>query len=584
MPFDGVVLSAVAAQLSALLCGGRIEKIYQPEPHELLFHLSARKERHKLFLSADSAGPRLHLVRDYGPYPQNPMGFCMLLRKHIQGGRISQIRQKGSERVVEFAIDTVNEMGFSQNRTLLVEIMGKHSNIILTDSRSGRILDSVKRLTPEVNRYRQTLPGCPYVEPPSHGKISWWEAGAEDLRRLLSGCEGADAAAKALLSGVQGLSPRAAEELALEAEEDARARKEDGIPPDSACRALEAMAGRIRAGDFSPRVYVDSEGAPVDFHVFPLRAFEGSCRALPFESASEAVDYFYSNKLSSNRVRQKSADLLKAARNSLDKLLLKKQRLLEDLSRAEDAGRDKLFGELLTASLHTLRPGQESALVANYYDGGQVEIPLDPRLSPAKNAQRYYKLYGKAKRGVVEKGIQLAENDREISYLESVLNLLENASTVEEVDALRLELVESGYLRRRGPTAGKKPARPMPRAYPISGGFQALAGRNNRENDLITFKRASARDLWLHAKDLPGTHVVLLLEGREATEQAIFEAAAIAAWHSRGRASENVPVDCALVKHVKKPSGAKPGMVIFTNNRTVFVKPALPALPSESEG
>jgi predicted ribosome quality control (RQC) complex YloA/Tae2 family protein len=570
-----------------LLGGGKIEKIYQPEHDELLFHINARGGRHKLFMSANAANPRLHIVGGYGAYPQNPMGFCMLLRKHIQGGRISQIRQKASERVIEFTIDTVNELGFSGSRTLLVEIMGKHSNIILLDSASGRILDSIKRLTPEMNRYRQTLPGCPYVEPPSHGKISWWDAGPGDVRAMLAGCGGAEngedaeAAAKALLAGVQGLSPRASEELILCAEA-ARAAGAAETLSDAVFRALSDMAGRIRAADFSPRVYLDQERVPVDFHAFPLRLLEESCRALPFDDISEALDYFYANRASSNRLRQKSADLTKAIRSGLNKLLLKKQRLLEDLSRAEDSDSDRLYGELLTANLHALKPGLESAALTNYYDGSLLRVPLDPRLSPAQNAQRYYKRYSKAKTAVIEKNAQLVENDREISYLESVLSLLEQAAAVEEIDSLRLELIDAGYLRRRKPAGAKKPARPAPRAYTVSGGFQALAGRNNRENDLITFKKASPQDLWFHTKDLPGTHVVLLLNGREAPEQSIFEAAAIAAWHSGGRASENVPVDYTLIKHVKKPSGARPGMVIFTNNKTVFVSPGLPPEASEN--
>ncbi|MDR3294934.1 MAG: NFACT family protein [Clostridiales Family XIII bacterium] len=591
MPFDGIVISALASQLSARLLGGKIEKIYQPESDELLFHVTAQKEKHKLFLSSNSANPRVHLVEDYGPYPQNPRGFCMLLRKHIQGGRFSRIEQRGSERVLVFTVDTLNELGFSQNKQLIVEIMGKHSNIILIDANSGKIIDSVKRLPPELNRYRQVLPGCLYVEPPSHGKFSWYDVTPETLRALLSGGgaeTGADAwyggaadggarIAKAILDGVQGFSPRAAEGFAAEvlSAVPANAADGDGILA-AACGCFAAFVDKIRAGAFAPRVYLDPEHTPLDFHAFPLFPFEGACPSVAFGDISAAAAYFYSNRLSSNRIRQKSADLLKAAQNSLDRQLLKKQRLLEDLERAGKADADRISGELLTANLHLLSPGRDSAELVNYYDGSPVSIPLEPRLTPSQNAQRYFKRYRKAKTAVIEKSAQLAETEKEIAYLESVLRFIEDAATVEEADALRLELIEAGYLRRRKQPAGKNIQKAAPHAYEISDGFRVLAGRNNRENDVLTFKQASSADLWFHTKDIPGTHVILFTGGRTPSERCIFEAAAIAAWHSKGRGSENVPVDYVLVKHVKKPSGAKPGMVIFTNNRTLYVTPALP--------
>ncbi|MDR2356009.1 MAG: NFACT family protein [Clostridiales Family XIII bacterium] len=596
MPFDGIVLSAVASRLSALLTDGRIDKIYQPEADELLLHIARGREKHRLFLSSNSANPRVCLVRDYGPYPQNPPAFCMLLRKHIQGGRIACIAQKGTERILECTVYTVNELGFSKNKRLTVEIMGKHSNILLLDEQSGHIIDSIKRLSPEVNRYRQTLPGCPYIEPPSHGKLPWYAverahiaaalADGGGLKRAAEDGSGVERAAKAILSLAQGIGPRAADELAAEAFADMRARREnlsEKTLADAILRALKRLADQSRAGRFAPVVYLDRDGKPLDFHAFPLAALESACEAMRFDDINAAVGYYYENRIASNRVRQKSADLLRAAQNSLDKQLLKKQRLLEDLTQAENADKDRLFGELLTANLHTLQTGQRTAILTNYYDGGTVEIPLDPRISPSQNAQRYYKLYGKAKTAVVEKTRRLAETDKEIAYLESVLSFIENAATPEETDALRLELIEAGCLRRRGKQgAAKKQPRPAPLSYTVHGGFRVEVGRNNRENDLLTFKKAAGGDLWLHTKDIPGAHVILFTEGREAPAPAVFEAAAIAAWHSKGRASENVPVDYALAKHVKKPAGARPGMVIFTHNRTLYVKPGLPPADSES--
>ncbi|MDR2132704.1 MAG: NFACT family protein [Clostridiales Family XIII bacterium] len=593
MPFDGIVLSAVASRLSALLTGGKIDKIYQPEADELLLHISAGREKHLLFLSANSANPRACLTGERGAYPQNPPAFCMLLRKHIQGGRIARVEQKGTERILECTVDTVNELGFSKNKRLIVEIMGKHSNIILVDAQSERIIDSIKRLTPDMNRYRQTLPGCPYIDPPSHGKPPWYAVERARVAASLSavgnpfrtgGTPDAARVAKAILTLAQGIGPLAADELAAEALADAEtvlagANSAGGAEEalaDAIFRALQRLADKTRRGAFSPVVYADGEGKPLDFHAFPIPSLEGACEALRFDDIDAAIEYYYANRIASNRVRQKSADLLRAAKNSLDKQFLKKQRLLEDLTRAENADEHRLFGELLTANLHVLQAGQKSARLTNYYDGAELEIPLDPRLSPSQNAQRHYKLYAKAKTAVVEKKARLAETDKEIAYLESVLSFIENAATAEEADALRLELAEAGYLRRPGKSAAKKTPKPAPLTYVVSGGLRAEVGRNNRENDLLTFKRASGGDLWLHTKDIPGAHVILFTGGREAPAEALREAAAIAAWHSKGRASENVPVDCTLAKYVKKPSGARPGMVIFTNNRTLYVKPALP--------
>ncbi|MDR2296274.1 MAG: NFACT family protein [Clostridiales Family XIII bacterium] len=584
MPFDGIVLSAVAARLSALLTGGRIDKIYQPEADELLLHISRGREKHRLFLSSNSANPRVCLVNDYGPYPQNPPAFCMLLRKHIQGGRIARIEQKGTERILECTVDTISELGFSKSKRLTVEIMGKHSNILLLDAESERIIDSIKRLSPEMNRYRQTLPGCPYIEPPSHGKLPWYAVGRAHIAAALAGAggaPGAERAARAILSVTQGIGPFAAEALAAEALADTDAADPTGISEgalaDAILRALQRLADKTRAGSFAPVVYLDKDGKPLEFHAFPVASLEGACEALRFGDIDATIAYYYTNRIASNRVRQKSASLLRAAQAGLDKQLLKKQRLLEDLARAENADKDRLFGELLTANLHALQPGQDRAILTNYYDGGTVEIPLDPRMSPVQNAQRHYKLYGKAKTAVVEKKAQLTETDKEIAYLESVLSFIENAATAEETDALRLELIEAGCLRRGKQAAAKKQPRTAPLTYFLSGGLRVEVGRNNRENDLLTFKRAGGGDLWLHTKDIPGAHVILFTEGREAPVPAVREAAAIAAWHSKGRASENVPVDHTLAKHVKKPSGARPGTVIFTHNRTLYVKPGLPS-------
>lgn len=563
MSFDGMVTGAVAHQLSSLLTGGKIEKIYQPEADEIILNIHSGRDNHKLYISSNSSHARIHLIKETTSNPMNPMGFCMLLRKHLQGGRITAIQQMDSERIVEISVDTINEMGFSVNKKLIVEIMGKHSNIIVVDIASNRIIDSIKRISIDVNRYRQLLPGQQYVYPPSQDKVPYYGLTELQIEKFVE--DAGDNTAKALMSHIQGISPMIADEIVY------RSGRQD----TSIYKIISDLVDEISSDSPSPRVYLQEDGTPFDFHIVPISALSDYYREVSFQDVSEAISYYYSNKSSSNRVRQKSSDLDRAIGNSLDKLYLKKQRLSEDLLKAENSDGLRLFGELLTANLHQIKPGLSKVEVLNYYDNEMISIPLDPRFSATQNAQRYYKRYGKAKTAITEKNIQLHETNSDIAYLESVLSYAEKAVTVEEIEELRLELIEGGYLKRRKNNFKPSKSKPAPYQYTTSDGFRVLVGRNNKENDILTFKTASGKDYWFHTKDIPGSHVILFTEGKGLTETAIFEAAGLAAYHSKGRESENVPVDYTQVRHVKKPNGAKPGMVIFVDNKTVYVNPKL---------
>lgn len=310
----------------------------------------------------------------------------------------------------------------------------------------------------------------------------------------------------------------------------------------------------------------------------PLADYESGCKAEIFDTLSLAIESYFNRKTTSNRGRQKSNDLIKSVSGSLDKMYLKRKRLSEDILKAENSEDLRLYGELLTANLHLIKPGMDKVSVLNYYDGANVTIPLDVKLTAAKNAQHYFKKYGKSKTAIKEKQVQIEENDSEIQYLESVLAYLENTDDVNEIESIRQELVETGYVRRRKLVGGfrEKKYKPQPYKYTLSSGYTVLVGRNNKENDFLTLKTAGNKDMWMHTKDIPGSHLIVQCNGAELSETDIFEAASIAAYHSKGRTSENVPVDYVPVKYVKKPAGAKPGMVIFTNNRTVWVNPAIP--------
>ena len=559
MAFDGIVTRAMVRELQDRILLGKIEKVYQPEADELVFHIHTKNGNVKLLASAGSAHARVCFITENPVNPPAPLAFCMLLRKHLQGGRITEISQKDSERIIEISLETLNELGFTMSKKLIFEIMCKHSNIVLVDIASGKIIDSIKRVSFDVNRVRQILPGMIYQYPPAQDKVPFGEISAEQLEAL-------PADGKAILRSVGGIAPAFAEELALRT---GKARSDF---------MSEVMTAIESPNHDESRVYLDDSGAPIDFYPVPLSELEESCRVQRFDDLSSAMEFYFGKKESSNQGRQKSHDLIRAVNALLDKMYLKKKRLSEDLLKAENSEDLRLYGELLTANIHLIQPGMKSVEVTNYYDGSTVTIPLDVKLSPSKNAQHYFKKYGKSKTAIKEKQIQLDENEAEIKYLESVLSFLENTDDVAEIESIRAELVETGYVRRRRQAGGfkEKKYKPSPYRYTLSNGMSVLVGRNNKENDILTFKTAGNKDLWLHTKDIPGSHVIVQSGGAELDEEAVWEAAAIAAYHSKARTSENVPVDYVQIKYVKKPAGAKPGMVIFTNNRTVYVNPAVP--------
>ena len=563
MAFDGIVTMAAAKEMRPVIISGKIDKVYQPEADELVFNIHTKRGNVKLYASVNPAAARIHFIENSLQNPPAPLPFCMLLRKHIQGARVTDVAQVGSERIIEISLETLNELGFTVSKKLIFEIMGKHSNIVLLDISSGKIIDCIKHVSIDVNRVRQLLPGIIYKYPPAQDKIPFKELLPEGSPSVFLPPE-----AKAIQRTVGGVSPSFAQEMAA---------SEDPLS------FLRSAARIIEEGRFCPVVYSDDKGSPKEFHIIPLSEYEDVCQKKEFDSLSLCLEYYYAHKQSSNKLHQKASDLERSVSSQLDKLYLKEQRLREDLLKAENSESLRLYGELLTANIHQVRPGDKSTSVINYYDGSTVTIPLDPRLSPSKNAQQYFKKYGKAKTAVKEKQLQLRTNESDIKYLDSVMSYLKNASDVSEIEALRRELEETGYLRKRKIPGGfkEKKISSKPYRYILPGGCEVLVGRNNRENDILTFKTASSRDIWMHTKDIPGSHVIVKTSCEEISDEDLYTAASIAAYHSKGRESENVPGDYVRVKYVKKPAGAKPGMVIFTNNKTVWVDPKLPKAEEE---
>jgi len=583
MPFDGIVTAAVVHELNELLSGGKIDKVYQPDPVEIVLSIHRGKEKYKVFMTSNSGDARIQLISETPPNPVTPPSFCMLMRKHLNGGRIDSVIQIDTERIVEFRVDAFNEMGYPVTKKLIVEIMGKHSNISLVDEEKGKIIDSIKKVSFDVNRYRQLLPGMPYIYPPSQDKISVYEISESNLReRLISSNY---RLGKSLVAAVMGLSTFSAiaicEEAGLDYDMPCSILSEEDL--DKISLALENYSGRISSGEFMPCVWIDENKVPIDFHCFDRADYTQEYTRLTFDSIGEAEEYYYTQKRSTNRIRQRSADMDRILKTALDKLYLKKSRLAEDILQAENADEFRLKGELLFANIYKMKNGMTSVSVDDYYSGEEMTISLDPRLSPSENAQKYYKKYNKLKTALTEKAIQLEENDKEIAYLESVAQLLENADEFTDIQEIRNELITGGYIKRRGPASKQKPSSAPPHQHHTSEGFRILAGRNNKQNDVLTLKTAGSKDIWFHTKDIPGTHVILFTEAKTPSEKSLSEAASVAAFYSKGKQSENVPVDYTLVKYVRKPNGAKPGMVIFDHNKTLYVNPAVPE-DKESEG
>ncbi len=559
MAFDGFITGAMAVSLNSELADGKIDKIFQPDKNDLVLHIHRNKDNYRLLISANSSHPRLYILPDdyVDDNPKTPPAFAMLMRKHFRGGRIEEIAQYQSERIIEIRVAQRDELGYPENKKIIIEIMGKHSNIIALNADKGIILDSIKRIPQNISRYRTLLPGVEYVYPPDQGKIPFYDLSSPSSI-LTDKFE--------LLSEIQGISPSMAQEIVAIS----------GLEGKDVVSVLKDFEKRILNADFRGLVYEDETGFPVDFHIFNLPEKASVYKEREFPDLNSCLLYYYSHKDSGNRMKQKTDDLQRHIGQALDKLYLKKQKLEADLSKAKEAEKYRLYGELLTASLHSIEKGADAAKVLNYYDNEHIIIPLDPRFSPAINAKNYYKKFNKAKTAQKEKKVQIDETDKGIAYLEASLVYAENAGDPHDLDAIREELIEEGFLRRR---QKKQPISQKPGflEFSPSPGVTIRIGRNNKENEFLTFKQAGKRDLWFHAKDVPGSHVLLSVEEKidvkELAPEVLEKAASLAAYYSKARNATHVPVDFTYVSQVKKIPGAKPGMVSYRNQKTLLVNP-----------
>ncbi|MGB9779220.1 Rqc2 family fibronectin-binding protein [Caldanaerobacter sp.] len=568
MAFDGVTLHAIVKELKKEIEGGRIEKIYQPEKEDLIFTIRSKSKNYKLLLSANANYPRIHLTKEDKENPLEPPMFCMLLRKHLQNGRIVEIKQLEFDRIVEVDIDTKDELQGQTIKTLVIEIMGRHSNVILVDKVSQTILDSIKRVYPDMSRLREVLPGKKYTYPPLQQKLSLKDLTYESFKEALLH-QKTKKIEKALVEILQGFSTTLSSEVSFQC------GISDSFVETLGEEKIEQIYQKVR--DIYEKVYnlevkpcvAFLEDKVADFSCIELTQYK---KRLIFDTVNEAADKFFFEKIKSVNFQMKSSDLKKIVQNILEKLYVKLNKLQEELTEADKAEIYKLYGELLTVNLHSIEKGIEKFKTINYYTGEEIEIPLEKRLSPSQNAQMYYKKYNKLKNALKTIKEQISETLEEINYLEGQLINIENSTTLEELEEIKNELIEEGYIHKQQKKKATS-STSQPLHVVSSEGFDIYVGKNNRQNDYLTLKLANPNDIWLHTKDIPGAHVVIKTNNREVPESTLVEAAKLAAKYSKAKYSSNVPVDYTLKKYVKKPPGSKPGFVIYTNHKTIYVNP-----------
>lgn len=576
MAFDGFTTAAIAYELSEKLGGGYISKIIQPEHDELLLTVKTPAGNFRLLLSANPSLPLANITQENKPAPMTAPNFCMLLRKHLGGGRIASIKQPSLERILVFTIEHRNELGDPCEKRLIIELMGKHSNIIFTDT-ENTILDAIRRVPGHISSVREVLPGRKYFIPQTTEKLDPFSADEELFtERVFSQ---PDELARAVYTAVTGFSPAMAEELCIRSVMDGRlsAKECSEAARSHFYHTFSRMIDEVREHEFHPTIYYSSQG-PIDFSVLPSERFPAAS-AKAYDSISELLSDYYSEKESLARIRQKSTDLRRLVSTALERNVKKLNLQKKQLKDTEKMDRYRIWGELLNTYGYVCRPGDKELKAVNYYNNEPVTIPLDPTLSATDNAKKYFDRYGKLKRTAEACTGLIEETSADIEYLESVQSALEIAQDEADLAQIRQELVQSGYIKKH--TSGKKNSgmkKSTPLHYLSTDGFDLYVGKNNFQNDELTFSFASGSDWWFHAKKMPGSHVVLKTGGKEPTDKAFEEAASLAAYYSRGKQSDKVEIDYLQRKNIKKPNGAKPGFVIYYTNYSMMARPCIDGL------
>ncbi len=576
MPFDGIVLKSVVDELNQTVINGKINKITQPERDEIILHIRSNSQNYKLLISANSGFSRIHLTTSSKENPSSPPMFCMLLRKHIQSGKIIMVESHDFERILTIHIEGIDELGDVNTKRLVVEIMDRHSNILLINS-NNTIIDCIKHIDSDVNRVRELMPARPYIFPPEQNKVSILDLDEESyIQRIniLSDMK----ISKYLLSTLKGFSVFACNNLCLCSD----------INPDTPLKSLSendlqklkkgilTIKEALKLSAYTPTLIFDAQSKDyLDYHCLPIIK---NIKSETLSSISETIDKFYYERDKTQRMSQKCADITRLLNNNIDRC--KKKIAIHNKTLIESSDREKyqLYGELITANMYSITKGLSSVTLQNYYceDNSSIDIPLDNTKTPQQNAQAYFKKYNKLKASQQYAQKQLDLIKEEIEYLENVLYSSENCTSVVELDLIRDELTSQGYIKTKISINTKKKKSNLtlePYKYTSSDGFDILVGRNNTQNDKLTLKIAHFNDIWLHTKNTPGSHVIIKKMGNEVPDSTLIEAAQLAAWYSKARQAPKVEVDYTEVRNVKKPNGAKPGMVIYIKYRTLIIVP-----------
>ena len=578
MALDGLVVHSLAHELSTKLVGGKIDRVHQPENDEIVLFIRNNKENFKLVLSSSASNPRVYIANDYKK--ENPIKapmFCMLLRKYIQSGIITEISQVDFERIIKISVESFDELKEKTVKDIYIEIMGRHSNIILTQD--NKIIDSIKRIPPSISRVRQLLPNMTYELPPAQDKANPLKG--VSIKSFVNTLREFDGPIfKGIYTKYLGISPSVAKEIchqsniSLSDKGEGKSRDELSV----LYRVFSDLFTKIKNNEYDPCIVIDETlDKVIDFSCINLTFLDGN-KFIKNESISQIIEDYYKTKDFKDRVHQRTADLRKSISIKLDRLYHKQKKIEQELKDADNAEEFKIKGELLTSYIYMIEKGMESVEVDNFYDENysKITIPLRSNLTPSENAQKYFKKYNKLKTAKIELTSQIALCNEEIEYLENIMLGIENCENLEELADIKDELIRLGYAKAPFRYKAKKDIdlTTKPNKFTSSDGFTILVGKNNKQNDYLTLRIADPEDLWMHTKNIPGSHVIIKCAGKEIPDETLYEAAMLAAYFSKGRMSSQVPVDYTMKKHVKKTSGSKPGMVIYETNHTIYVTPS----------
>ena len=570
MAFDGVTIANIIKEMNDTLLGCRIYKIAQPESDELILTIKGSCGQKRLFISADASLPLIYLTETNKPSPMTAPGFCMLLRKHLQNGRIVSITQPGLERIIHIDIEHLDEMGDLCRKRLIIEIMGKHSNIIFCNE-NDMIIDSIKHVSGLVSSVREVLPGKPYFVAQTQDKLNPLEADWESWQAKIM--TKPTAVFKAIYGGYTGISPILAQEICYRANLDGELSTAAFSESDSKKlfdTFLEFMTA-IKTGNFTPNIVYTGK-KPVEFAAFPLTMYTGSNdQMVPYTSMSRLLENYYAEKNTLTRIRQKSSDLRRIVQTLLERNIKKYDLQLKQMEDTNKRDTYRIYGELLNTYGYGVTPGSKSIEALNYYTNEMITIPLDPDLTPSENAKKYFEKYNKLKRTHEALDHLTKQVKEEIDHLETISAALDIALLEEDLVQIKQELSESGYINKRS-SSKKEKVTSKPFHYISSDGFHMYVGKNNYQNDELTFKFATGNDWWFHAKNTPGSHVIVKCDGAETLPDRTFEEAGrLAAYYSKGRSQDKVEIDYIQKKHVKKPGGAKPGFVVYYTNYSLMI-------------